>query len=71
MFLFVKYLCTQNILLNVMKEQTNKIHENLKEGKEAYEAPKCEIIEMQNEGVLCGSASNESFTENPWGGSWD
>lgn len=40
-------------------------------GREAYEAPKCEIIEMQNEGVLCGSASNESFTENPWGGSWD
>jgi len=54
-----------------MKEQTNKIHENMREGKEAYEAPKCEIIEMQNEGVLCGSASNESFTENPWGGSWD
>lgn len=26
-------------------------------GREAYEAPKCEIIEMQNEGVLCGSGS--------------
>ena len=24
-------------------------------GREAYEAPKCEIIEMQQEGVLCGS----------------
>lgn len=23
--------------------------------KEAYEAPKCEIIEMQQEGVLCQS----------------
>ncbi len=23
--------------------------------KEAYEAPTCEIIEMQQEGVLCGS----------------
>lgn len=23
--------------------------------REAYEAPKCEIIEMQQEGVLCGS----------------
>lgn len=23
--------------------------------REAYEAPKCEIIEMQNEGVLCQS----------------
>lgn len=37
-----------------MKEQTNKTHENLREGKEAYEAPQCEIIEiLQNEGVLC------------------
>ena len=36
-----------------MKEQINKNHENLREGKEAYEAPKCEIIEIQNEGVLC------------------
>lgn len=44
--------------------------------REAYEAPKCEIIEVQNEGVLCGSgdsygSSNESFTENPWKPSWD
>ena len=39
--------------------------------REAYEAPKCEIIEMQQEGVLCLSASNESFTEKPWGGRWD
>lgn len=22
-------------------------------GREAYEAPKCEIIELENEGVLC------------------
>lgn len=45
-------------------------------GREVYEAPKCEIIEVQNEGVLCGSgdsygSSNESFTEQDWGGSWD
>ncbi len=43
-------------------------------GREAYEAPKCEIIEMQNEGdILVGSDkfSNESFTEKPWGGNWD
>lgn len=42
--------------------------------REAYEAPKCEIIEIQQEGVLCQSgygASNESFTENPWKPSWD
>lgn len=37
----------------------------------AYEAPKCEIIEVQNEGVLCQSASSESFTEQDWGGRWD
>ena len=45
-------------------------------GREAYEAPKCEIIELQQEGVLCGSgdsfgSSNESFTEETWGGGWD
>jgi len=27
--------------------------------KETYEAPMCEIIEMQQEGVLCGSAGND------------
>lgn len=27
-------------------------------GREAYEAPKCEIIEVQNEGVLCGSGDS-------------
>ena len=47
-----------------MKEQINKNHENLKEGKEAYEAPKCEIIEIQNEGVLCLS----NGYPNPGGG---
>lgn len=28
---------------------------NTEKIREAYEAPKCEIIEMQQEGVLCGS----------------
>ena len=32
-----------------MKEQINKNHENLREGKEAYEAPQCEIIELDAE----------------------
>ena len=41
-----------------MKEQINKNNENLRERKEAYEAPKCEIIEMQNEGdIMTPSAS--------------
>lgn len=31
--------------------------------REAYEAPKCEIIEMQQEGVLCGSNGS---THNPY-----
>ena len=26
---------------------------NAENVREAYEAPKCEMIEMQNEGVLC------------------
>ncbi len=41
--------------------------------REAYEAPKCEIIEMQQEGVLCGSvgASNDSFGEENVGSIWD
>ena len=36
-------------------------------GREAYEAPKCEIIEMQNEGSFCdimvlsGSAEHGGF----------
>lgn len=31
--------------------------------REAYEAPKCEIIEMQQEGVLCGSYDSK---HNPY-----
>ncbi len=38
--------------------------------REAYEAPQCEIIEMQNEGAIL-SASNESFTEENVGSIWD
>lgn len=36
------------------------------ESHEEYEAPKCEIIEIQNEGVLCGSdygASHRGFED--------
>lgn len=36
-------------------------------GREAYEAPKCEIIEVQNEGVLCGSgdrATHRGFEDS-------
>lgn len=59
-----------------MNENMKKMNEEQQaaSSREAYEAPKCEIIEMQNEGVLCQSgygASNESFTENPWKPSWD
>lgn len=38
--------------------------------REAYEAPKCEIIEMQQEGVLCTSGSNggkhNPYEEDPF-----
>ena len=40
----------------------------------AYEAPECEIIEVQNEGVLCQSsygAGHDGFGEQDWGGRWD
>ena len=46
---------------------------NTEKIREAYEAPKCEIIEMQNEGVLCHSgygAGHNGFEEQGWGGSW-
>lgn len=49
-----------------MKEMNEK--QQAANGREAYEAPKCEIIEMQQEGVLC--ASNDPYTEKDWGGSW-
>ena len=32
--------------------------------REAYEAPKCEIIEMQNEGVLCSSGIHDGYYED-------
>lgn len=38
--------------------------------REAYEAPKCEVIEMQQEGVLCSSDSNSGkhspYDEDPF-----
>ena len=52
-----------------MKEQINKNHENLKEGKEAYEAPQCEIIELDAEFNLLLTNSDQ---QNPdWGRSTD
>lgn len=43
--------------------------------REAYEAPKCEMIEMQNEGVLCASgdgfgAGHEGYTNGDYGDVW-
>lgn len=48
---------------------------NAKNVREAYEAPKCEMIEMQNEGVLCGSvdgfsAGHEGYTDGEYGDVW-
>ena len=40
--------------------------------REAYEAPKCEIIEMQNEGVLCQSGGNGGrYSERDYSGIWN
>lgn len=34
--------------------------------KEIYEAPKCECLEMENEGVLCASEAKMSSTFSVW-----
>lgn len=47
-----------------MKEQINKNYENLREGKEAYEAPQCEIIELDAEFNLL---LTDSQNPNPGG----
>ena len=52
-----------------MNENMKKMNEKQQaaNGREAYEAPKCEIIEMQNEGSFCdimvlsGSAEHGGF----------
>lgn len=49
---------------------------NAENVREAYEAPKCEMIEMQNEGVLCGSgdstnASIGDFGEESYNNGWN
>lgn len=50
-------------------------YEETKSECNIYEAPKCEIIEVQNEGLLCGSArpqaTHEAFTEESWQSSWE
>lgn len=52
-----------------MNENMKKMNEEQQaaNGREAYEAPKCEIIEIQNEGVLCGSdysATHRGFEDS-------
>ena len=41
----------------------------------AYEAPECETVELQSEGVLCfsggASATHESFSEVDCSNIWD
>lgn len=58
-----------------MNENMKKMNEEQQaaSSREAYEAPKCEIIEMQQEGVLCGSldTGHDGFGEQDWGGRWD
>ena len=40
--------------------------------REAYEAPMCEIIEMQQEGVLCLSGGNGgSYNEDDYSDIWN
>lgn len=41
--------------------------------REVYEAPKCEVIEMQQEGVLCGSygSGNNGYHNGDYPFDWD
>lgn len=41
--------------------------------REAYEAPKCEIIEIQQEGVLCGSfgTGHDGYGNGDYKFGWD
>ncbi len=44
-----------------------KTVEEMKMDREAYEAPQCKTIEIQNEGVLCGSdysATHRGFEDS-------
>ena len=55
-----------------MKEQTNKNHENMREGKEAYEAPQCEIIELDAEfNLLLTNSQNPSPGVGTYADSYD
>lgn len=58
------------------KDMEKEVMMNGENVREAYEAPKCEMIEMQNEGVLCGSgdlnsASVGNFWEEEYNGGWN
>lgn len=48
---------------------------NGENAREAYEAPRCEMIEMQNEGVLCasnvGGSGIGSFYDSDYEGDWN
>ena len=71
-FLFVEihYICGNEYLTNNsdMEKQVIMNSENV---REAYEAPKCEMIEMESEGtVLALSAGHDGFTEEDYGNVW-
>lgn len=49
-----------------------KNQQQVENQKEAYEAPTCEIIEMQNEGVLCQSGGNGGrYSERDYSNIWN
>ena len=56
----LSYLLIKPIIMQTLKEKVLN--------GEAYEAPKCETIEVQNEGMLCASGEH-SASHNPFEGS--
>ena len=68
----ITYLCC-DCLHQILNNMEKLLTGTLEEGREAYEAPKCEIIELQQEGVLCGSygANNENYQNGDYNWSWN
>ena len=57
----ISYFCKKNNKNSSMKERNHKKIENLCEVKEAYEAPQCEIIELDAEfNLLLTDSQNPS-----------
>ena len=58
LYLPLRFYLLKNIIMKKIRTMT------IGTVRGAYEAPKCEIIELQQESALCGSATHESYEED-------